>query len=373
MKPALAPPTWQRSFLLKWLVLLALVIGLIYLLRPMLPPFLVGAIFAYLGNPLVMRLQKRGVYRTWAVVVVFCLLSALAVLMLVITLPLLLQQIEMMIGRFPDILEWIQQTALPFIQKSTGINLSRLDFRSLKTVTANGGWGSIGNVAGQLFVQVTNSSLVLLGIVGNLALIPVVTFYLLKDWHVMLARLHQLIPRAIEPTITQLAHDCNEVLAAFLRGQLLVMCALGLVYSVGLWLAGIPFAFLIGILAGLASIVPYLGFILGIIAALIAAAVEFKDWFHPGLVLMVFVIGQMLEGSLLTPMLVGDRIGLHPVAVIFAVLAGAQLFGFVGMLLALPVAAVILVILRQAHRWYLHSEMYEGGMTEATQGRDSLD
>jgi predicted PurR-regulated permease PerM len=373
MSDLLTPPTWQRSFLMKWFLVLAVLVGLIYLLKPMLPPFLVGAILAYLGNPLVMRLQTYGVYRTWAVVLVFCLLSSLAILMLVITLPLLIQQIEMMIGRIPDILEWIQQVALPFIQKRTGINLSRLDFKSLKTVAPTGAWGSIGNVAGQLFMQVTNSSLVVLGVLGNLAMIPVVTFYLLKDWHVMLASLHKLVPRAIEPTITQLAHDCNEVLAAFLRGQLLVMCALGMVYSLGLWLIGIPFAFLIGILAGLASIVPYLGFILGIIAALITAAVEFKDWLHPGLVIVVFVIGQMLEGSLLTPMLVGDRIGLHPVAVIFAVLAGAQLFGFVGMLLALPVAAVILVILRQAYHWYLRSEMYEGGMTETNHQRDSLD
>jgi hypothetical protein len=355
---------WQRPYLLRWLLVLAVVLGLIYLLQPILPPFLVGAIFAYLGNPLVMRLQKRGVARTWAVLIVFCLLSSVAVLTLVITLPLLIQQIEMMIGKVPEMIEWVQQVALPFIQRRTGINLTHLDLKSLKTA-ASGGWTSIGSVAGQVFLQVTNSSLMVLGVLGNLALIPVVTFYLLKDWHLMLARMHVLLPRAVEPTVMKLANDCNEVLAAFLRGQLLVMCALGLIYSLGLWLIDIPFAFLIGMLAGLASIVPYLGFILGIVVALVIAAIEFRDWLHPGLVVMVFVIGQMLEGMLLTPLLVGDRIGLHPVAVIFAVLAGAQLFGFVGMLLALPVAAVTLVILRHAYFWYLNSDMYDGSKKES--------
>lgn len=177
MNNSLSQPTWQHSNSVKWLVLLALLVGLIYLLKPMLPPFLVGAVFAYLGNPLVMRLQRHGVYRTWAVAVVFCLLSALAVMTLIITLPLLVQQIEMMISKVPDMIEWVQQVALPFIQKRTGINLSRIDLKSLKmATTTTGSWGSIGNVAGQVFLQVTNSSLKVLGVLGNLALIPVVTF-----------------------------------------------------------------------------------------------------------------------------------------------------------------------------------------------------
>lgn len=352
-------PLDSKSYLFKWLLVLAALVFMVYLLKPILPPFLVGAILAYLGNPLVMRLQKRGVKRTWAVLLVFCFLSALILLILVITVPLLIQQIETIINKMPVMIEWVQQVVFPFIQKYTKLNLSRVDFNALKTALS-GGWDTVGNVAGQVVLQVTNSGLMVLGILGNLALIPVVTFYLLKDWHSMLARLHTLIPRTIEPTVMKLSQECNEVLAAFLRGQLLVMLGLGTVYSIGLWIIDIPFAFLIGMLAGLASIVPYLGFALGIVAALITATVEFKDWLHPGLVIMVFVIGQMLEGMLLTPLLVGDRIGLHPVAVIFAVLAGAQLFGFVGMLLALPVASIILVILRHAYNWYLHSEMYAG-------------
>jgi predicted PurR-regulated permease PerM len=174
----------------------------------------------------------------------------------------------------------------------------------------------------------------------------------------MMARLRELLPRPLEPTISAFARESDEVLAAFLRGQLSVMIALGAVYTAGLMLVGLDLAVLIGLLAGLVSFVPYLGIIVGGGAALIAAAVQFQDWFHPAMVLLVFVVGQALEGFVLTPWLVGDRVGLHPVAVIFAILAGGQLFGFLGVLLALPVAAVLMVALRHAHGRYLASALY---------------
>jgi len=186
----------------------------------------------------------------------------------------------------------------------------------------------------------------------------VVAFYFLRDWDDMLSRLRALLPRPLEPTVSTFARESDEVLAAFLRGQLSVMIALGMVYTTGLMLVGLDLAVLIGMLAGVVSFVPYLGIIVGGGAALIAAAVQFQDWLHPGLVLLVFVVGQMLEGFVLTPWLVGDRVGLHPVAVIFAILAGGQLFGFLGVLLALPAAAVIMVLLRYAHERYTKSLLY---------------
>jgi len=181
---------------------------------------------------------------------------------------------------------------------------------------------------------------------------------------VLVERIRRLLPRPVEPTVSQLARESDLVLGGFLRGQLSVMVALGLIYTLGLWAVGIDLALLIGMTAGLISFVPYLGTIVGMVAAVIAAVVQYQDFLHVALVLGVFGIGQLLEGFVLTPWLVGDRIGLHPVAVIFAVLAGGQLFGFLGILLALPVASIVMVLLRYAHHRYVGSGLYGAAMAE---------
>ena len=210
-----------------------------------------------------------------------------------------------------------------------------------------------------LLSKVTTSSLAFLGWLANMLLIPVVTFYLLRDWDILVAKLRGLLPRKNEALTVQLIGECHEVLGAFMRGQLLVMLALGIVYAAGLMAIGLELGLLIGLLAGLASLVPYMGFIVGIGAALVAGLFQFgPDFFLLFAIVAVFGIGQLLESTLLTPLLVGDRIGLHPVAVIFAILAGGQLFGFTGVLLALPVAAVIMVLLRHLHQMYKESNMY---------------
>jgi predicted PurR-regulated permease PerM len=201
----------------------------------------------------------------------------------------------------------------------------------------------------------------LLAWLANLVLIPVVTFYLLRDWDILIARIDELLPRQYQPIVAKLAKDSDDVLASFLRGQFMVMLALGAIYSVGLWFIDLKLALLIGMMAGLVSFVPYLGFILGIIAASVAVLLQTQELMQLIPVFIVFGIGQALEGMVLTPLLVGDRIGLHPVAVIFAVLAGGQLFGFVGILLALPVAAVLAVLLRYAHGQYKSSSIFNNG------------
>jgi predicted PurR-regulated permease PerM len=199
---------------------------------------------------------------------------------------------------------------------------------------------------------------VILRWVAKIALVPVLTFYFLRDWRSLLTNLQALLPRPLEPVILRLAKEADEVLGGFLRGQLSVMMSLGAIYATGLTLVGIQFGFLIGFVAGLVSFVPYLGAFIGVSAALIAAMVQYGDSTHLLLVLLVFGIGQMSESFLLTPWLVGDRIGLHPVAVIFSILAGGQLFGFLGVLLALPTAAVAMVGLRFAHQRYTESHLY---------------
>jgi predicted PurR-regulated permease PerM len=343
-----------------WLLLGGLVLAgyLIYLLQPILAPFLVAATLAYLGDPAADKLERWGMSRTWAVVVVFSALTLLLVLLLFLLIPLLGRQLSYLLGRLPAILAWLEGVALPWLELRFGFDAAAFDFGDLRTRLA-GNWQQAGDVVRLVIAQTTRSSLALLAALANLALIPVVTFYLLRDWDVMLARIHALLPRRSAPTAVQLARECDSVLAAFVRGQLLVMIALGAIYSLGLWAVGLQLALLIGIIAGIANVVPYLGFIVGIAAATVAAFFQFHDWQHLVLVWGVFMIGQVLESTVLTPWLVGDRIGLHPVAVIFAVLAGGQLFGFVGILIALPMAAVVMVLLRHAHHLYLRSAFYD--------------
>ncbi len=355
-----------------WLGLVALILlgWLIHQLQPVLMPFLVGLLFAYLGDPLVDRLEVRGLSRTWGVVAVFAAFTLILLLMLLVLVPLLGRQLLRLYELLPQLIDWLQGAALPWLQQQLGVSADLWQLERLKGLLREH-LGQATDLAGLLLARVTSSSLALLAWVGNLVLIPVVTFYLLRDWDLMLAKLRRLLPRRQEGLVVRLAEECHEVLGAFLRGQLLVMLALALVYSAGLMLLGLELGLLIGLLAGLASIVPYMGFVVGISAALIAALFQFGlDWLPLLGVLLVFGVGQLLEGMWLTPTLVGDRIGLHPVAVIFAILAGGQLFGFTGVLLALPVAAVIMVLLRHVHDFYKLSALYgesDGGSQESSE------
>jgi predicted PurR-regulated permease PerM len=343
----------------KWQLLAATVgiAGLLYWLSPVLTPFAVSALLAWLGDPLVDRLERRRLSRTAAVTLVFAVMTLAMVLVVIVLVPLLERQISRLIDKLPQMVAWVNGVVLPWVAERTGFSLDQVNPQQVIDALREH-WKQAGGVAATVLSSVSKSGLAIVGFFGTLALVPVVTFYFLRDWDTMMARLRELLPRPLEPTISAFARESDEVLAAFLRGQLSVMIALGAVYTAGLMLVGLDLAVLIGLLAGLVSFVPYLGIIVGGGAALIAAAVQFQDWFHPAMVLLVFVVGQALEGFVLTPWLVGDRVGLHPVAVIFAILAGGQLFGFLGVLLALPVAAVLMVALRHAHGRYLASALY---------------
>lgn len=341
-----------------WALLgLAAIVWLLVLLEPILMPFFVSMILAYLGDPLTDWLEAKGLSRRLAVSVVFLVLLLMLTLAMLVLLPLLGRQLRQLIDLLPVVFAWVQVTLLPWVQTTTGLDFST-DFDQLRqTLMAN--WRQTSTLAATLLAQVSRSGLAFAFWIANLALIPVVTFYLLLDWDHLKARIRNLMPRRYEPTITRLASECDEVLSAFLRGQLLVMLSLGLVYAMGLSLLGIQFGVLIGLVAGLASIVPYLGVIVGLAVAAIVAFFQYGDVLHLAGVGAVFATGQLLEGTVLQPLLLGDKIGLHPVAVIFAVLAGGQLFGFTGILLALPVAAVIMVLLRYLHDRYKNSSLYD--------------
>ncbi|MBB5209454.1 putative PurR-regulated permease PerM [Chiayiivirga flava] len=343
----------------KWqLLALTVVLGfLLWLLAPVLTPFAISALLAYLGDPMVDRLENWKLSRSLAVAVVFVLMSLALVGVALLLVPMLERQISYLVEQFPRYRDWFQNTALPWIESRTGIDIVDLDPASLFDMLKDS-WTQAGGVAATVLGGLSKSGLAVLGWVANVALIPVVTFYLLRDWDVLVERVRMLLPRPIEPTVSRLARESDHVLGGFLRGQLSVMLALGTIYALGLWMVGIDLALLIGLIAGLVSFIPYLGAIVGVGAALIAALVQHGDWLHVVLVLAVFGVGQTIESFLLTPLLVGDRIGMHPVAVIFAIMAGGQLFGFFGVLLALPVAAVTMVVLRYAYERYTTSRLY---------------
>ncbi len=343
----------------KWLILVVIIAAgyLLYLLTPILTPFLISAFLAYIGDPAVDRLETIKFSRTLSVVFVFFLMLIIGLCFLFTVFPLIEEQIRLLLLRIPDMIDRLQTEFIPWISQRFGFQPDSIDLEGLKQ-SLMGHWQTVGNVTGKFLTKISASGQLILLWLSYMLLVPVVTFYLLRDWDILVARMRELIPRKQETVVLKLVKEGDAVLAEFFRGQLLLMFALAVFYSIGLWIVGLEFSLLIGLTAGLVSFVPYLGVIVGIAIAGVAAFMQFHDVTHIVYVLIVFGAGQMLESMVLTPLLVGDRIGLHPVVVIFAVMAGAQLFGFFGMLIALPVAAVIVVLLRYFHEQYLNSNFY---------------
>jgi predicted PurR-regulated permease PerM len=343
-----------------WFAAGLLLLVALYLLGPIMTPFVVGGALAYVGDPIVDRLQRWRLSRTAGVCVVFVVVTLAGLLIGVLIVPLLQRQAMELLGSFPDWLVWLQNSALPRLGLHLPDNM-RLDPSGLRRIISEH-WGEATDVAKLVWDRAFRSSAALLTMVANALLVPVVTFYLLRDWDLLVEWVRGVIPPRFEPKVSELARETDEVLGAFIRGQLSVMLGLGLIYTAGLYIVGLDLALLIGLGAGLVSFVPYLGFILGFTCATIAIIVQTQELLPVVWVAMVFGIGQVAESAILTPWLVGDRIGLHPVAVIFAVMAGGQLFGFMGVLLALPVAAVLAVLMRHAKLQWLRSRLYAGDL-----------
>ena len=340
----------KSSLQMNWLIAIALVGCLLYLLAPVLTPFVAAALLAYIGDPLADRLQELRLPRTLAVVAVFILTFLMLGLLVLLVGPFIGTQVGALLNALPDIVIRFEQVWLPNIAEL--LNLELGDDVGFGAFIARygdmaGSWGT------KVLVSLTQSGGAVAAAVLSLFLVPILTFYLLRDWDTILAHLGALIPTDQRDTVVSLAKDTDEVLGAFLRGQILVMLALSIIYSVGLGLVGLKFAIAIGVVSGLVSFVPYLGFVFGITLASLTVVLEPEPLWRLVGVVATFSIAQMLEGSFLTPKLVGDRIGLHPVLIIFAVAAGGQLFGFFGILLALPAAAVLSVLVRFAYDRYL--------------------
>ncbi len=345
---------FNKTFII---ILVLALVGLIYLLSPILTPFLIAALLAYLTDPIVEKLIHWRIPRLISVIIVFLALFSVIVLLILLIIPLIQKQIVALVILIPKIISWIQNTIFPWLHTYLDIQFDiNVDIIKNKLMQ---NWMQASDVATGLLKTVLQSSLALVLWLTNLILIPVVTFYLLRDWKIMLNSIRNLLPRHWEPTVVNLMMESDTVLSAFFRGQLLVMISLAVIYSIGLTMIGLGVGVIIGIISGMVSLVPYLGFIIGIVSASIAAYVQFGTIDSILLVWLIYAIGQTLESTVLTPKLIGDRIGLHPVAVIFAILAGGSLFGFFGVLLALPVAAVIMVWLRFLNRQYRKSHLYK--------------
>lgn len=348
--------TLSRFAAVQWLSFLVVAALLLYLLSPILTPFVAAGIFAYICNPPVQRLSAWKIPRTLAVVLVMCGLLLLLAVLLLIMLPLLEKEIGRFVTRLPDWIETARLRLLPVLQQWAGPDL-QWDSQAVKDMLLSH-WKSAGGVAAKLLPWLGSSGGAIIAVLINLLLIPVAMFYLLRDWNQLVKRVDDLLPRHFHVKFNEILVEVDRILAEFLRGQISVMLLMSAYYSIVLWLAGLEFALPIGIVAGMLVFVPYLGMIVGLMLATLAAVMQFPSFSGVLWVWGVFGAGQLIEGMVVTPWLVGERVGLHPLAVIFALLAFGQLFGFFGVLLALPLSAILLVALRHGKVWYFSSDMY---------------
>ncbi len=352
-----------------WWITGLVVCSLLYLLGPILTPFLIAAILAYITNPLVNRIAALHITllnnklsynpsRTIATGIVMLFLFALLVMMLFIVVPLMQKEFLLISQKLPTYFNNAKNFLEPWLQYNFGVNLD-IDYAKIQHILTEN-WRTAGNFAKQLALGIGSHGLAIIGWLANLILIPLVLFYLLVDWNIITNKINGLLPRSMIVKTVEIAEDIDAVLAEFLRGQLTVMLLMSVFYATGLWLTGLELALPIGVLSGLLGFVPYLGIGLGLSLAILSGLLQFGSLHDLIPVLIVFGLGQIIESMLLTPYLVGDRIGLHPLVVIFALMAGGQLFGFAGVLLALPVSAAIAVAYRHAKQHYLSSDFYNG-------------
>jgi predicted PurR-regulated permease PerM len=352
---------------LLWIACAALLLLLLYVLRPILTPFILGAALAYASDPVVDRLEALKIPRMAGVIAVLLLMAMVLFAVLLILIPLLMEEIQLIGARLPQLATLLTERVMPWLHQAYGITLN-WDAATLREVFTEN-WGTLKGVAAQLFQSLRGGGSALLGGLFTLVLTPIVTFYLLLAWDSIIAWIRLHIPLRWQAQAGAFAGEIDTVLGCFLRGQALVMLALSVYYALALQVAGLPSAVSVGVLTGLLIAVPYVGYALGLCLALLIALLQFSD---PSLVIavgVVYVIGQILEGFVLTPFLVGERIGLHPLAVLFALAAFGQLFGFIGVLIALPLSAVILVGLRHLRQHYLASTLYQGQATDTRYSR----
>ena len=355
---AIAAPPVPMPAKLWWALAaaIAFLIGFVYLMGPILSPFLFGAILAFIGSPLVSWGARHRLPRVIGALFVVAGMIAIIVALILILTPMVQTEAAAIARRLPELVDRFNERLVPWAQERFGIDL-QFDAATFRKLIADNVSGA-QDIGVWLLGSLKIGGVAVVGFFANLLLTPVVMFYLLTDWDTLLAKLGGLLPRRWNVRALAMAQEVDSVLAEYLRGQVTVMLVLAVFYAGALWLAGLQFAIPIGVLTGLLIFIPYLGYGIGLVLALLVALLQFPTWQGIAGVIAVYGVGQLIESMLLTPWLVGERIGLHPLAVIFALLAFGQLFGFTGVLLALPASAAILVGLRHVRLAYVASPLY---------------
>jgi predicted PurR-regulated permease PerM len=344
-----------------WVLIAALAVLALWFLGPVLTPFIVAAVLAYGLTPLVDRLDAVGkgkMPRVLAVLIVEVLFVVVLTSVLFLIVPIFAKELPLLREQLPILAERINNSLVPWLAKFN-IKVS-LDTESIKNFVVKYLSTNFEEMFGSLMQSVRLGGSVALAVIGNLVLIPVALFFLLKDWDAFVARIVELVPPKMRPAYDSFVDEADQVLGQYLRGQLLVMGMLAIYFSVALTLFGFDLAVPVGVFTGLAFFIPYLGFGLGLLLALLAGLLQFGGWYGVLVVAGVYGAGQLVESFYLTPRLVGERVGLHPLVVIFALLAFGQLFGFLGVLIALPASAVLLVAIRRIKAGYMLSKLYTG-------------
>ncbi len=346
---------------LAWAAIASIAVLALWLLGPVLTPFVVAAVLAYALTPLVNRLDRMGrgrMPRVLAVVLVEVLFVVALLSLVLLIVPIMAKEIPLMREQLPLLADKFNDWLSPLLAQY-GVKVS-LDVASIKAFVLKYLNANFEDAFGSLMSSLKLGGSVALTLIGNGVLIPVALFYLLMDWERFVGRLVALVPLRLRSGYDSFTTEADSVLGQYLRGQMLVMLAMAVFYAVGLALFGLDLALPIGVFTGLAMFVPYLGFGVGLILAVLAGALQFASLKALVMVAVVYGLGQILESLVLTPRLVGQRIGLHPLAVIFALLAFGQVFGFVGVLVALPASAVLLVAMRRLQAGYMTSKLYTG-------------
>lgn len=348
-----------RKQIVFWTVTTVVLALFLYLFSDILLPFVAGMVLAYFLDPVADRLQKLGLSRTMATLIILFGFVVILVIALIIIVPILASQLTDFIGRLPQYLSRLQELITSFdpqwLEKTFGVNLGAV--REGLSSLLSEGFGIVTTIAESIW----SSGVALFNIVSLFVVTPVVAFYMLLDWDRMVKTVDGWVPRDHVRTVRAIATDINTATAGFVRGQGTLCLVLGVFYAIGLTLTGLNFGILIGLFAGLISFIPYIGSLVGLVLSVGVAIVQFwPDYWMIGAVLLVFVVGQFLEGNVLQPRLVGKSVGLHPVWLMFALFAFGALFGFVGLLIAVPAAAAVAVLVRFALSRYLESPLYVG-------------
>lgn len=343
---------------LSWLLIAAAGALLVWSLAPVLTPFLFAGILAYILEPAVEKLVKRRVPRVLAVTLIEVAAFVVILSVLLLIVPIVSKELPLLREQLPLLADKLNQTVSPWLAQY-GIAVA-LDVASIKAFIVKYLGANIEDGLTTLLSSARIGGSFLLALIGNAVLIPAVLFYLLMDWPRLLNRIDGLVPPRLRDSVRSFMRESDEMLGQYLRGQLLVMVILAVFYSVGLALFGFDLAVPVGVFTGLAVFIPYLGYGLGMLLALIAGVLQFASWYGVVAVAVVYGLGQVIESFFLTPRLVGERIGINPLTVIFALLAFGHLAGFVGVLLALPVCAVLVVAGKRVLAWYTGSKLYLG-------------